>query len=115
MSVFCDYDINDDYYYMYSYHDSLVRKKWGDKTIQAASDLVGDPLDSRKTRYQFHNAFTTCEMNIYDRWFGMVGYDPQTSNNNHLNQDGKQPYNNCSSHCKTMRLGNWFPFPPRGN
>ena len=57
-------DIDDDYYDMNSYHDSPIRPKWVDKTIQVVGDLVGDPLDSSKTRSQFRNAFSTCELNI---------------------------------------------------
>ena len=60
---------------MHAYHDPPIRTKWAEKTIQAAGDLVGDPLDSRKTRSQFHNAFSTCELNISDRFFMMVVYD----------------------------------------
>ena len=44
--------------------DSPIRPKWDEKTIQAVGDLVGDPLDSRKTRSQFHNVFSTCDSNI---------------------------------------------------
>ena len=40
---------------------SPIRPKW---TIQATGDLDGDPLDSMKARSQFHNAFSTCELNI---------------------------------------------------
>ena len=73
-------DVSDDYYYdfsdsdigyddddMHSYHDSPIHPKWEEKTIQEAGDLVGDPLDSRKTRSQFHNAFSTCELNPSER------------------------------------------------
>ena len=63
---------------MDTYHDSPIMPNWAEKTIQAAGDLVGDPLDSRKIRSQFHNALTTCELNISERLFIMVGYDPQT-------------------------------------
>ena len=62
-----DSDIDDDDDDMHSYHDSPIRPKWAEKTIQATGDLVGDPLDSRKTRSQFHNAFSTCELNISER------------------------------------------------
>ena len=54
-----DSDIYDDDYYMHSDHDSPIRPKWAKKTIQEVGDLVGDPLDSRKTRSQFHNDFST--------------------------------------------------------
>ena len=50
-----------------SYHESPIRIKWVEKTIQATDDLAGDPLDSRKTRYQFHNDFSTFELNISKR------------------------------------------------
>ena len=50
-SYFYDYYIYYYYYYdMHSYHDSPIHPRWAEKTIQSASDLVGDPLDSRKTR-----------------------------------------------------------------
>ena len=42
---------------MHAYHDSPIWPKWTDKTIQVVGDLVGDPLDSRKTRSKFKNAF----------------------------------------------------------
>ena len=84
-------DVSDDYSYdfsdsniddyddgMHSYNESPIRPKWAEKTIQAASDLDGDPLDSRNTRSQFHNAFSTCELNILDRLFMMVEYNPHT-------------------------------------
>ena len=44
---------------MHAYHDSPIRQKWVDKTIQAIDDLAEDPLDSRNTRSQFHNSFST--------------------------------------------------------
>ena len=52
---------------MNSDNDSPIRPKWAEKTIQAVGDLVGDPLDSRKTISQFHNAFSTCDSNIPKR------------------------------------------------
>ena len=55
-------------------HDSPIRPKWVEKTIQVVGVLVGDPLDSRKTRSQFHNAFSTCDSNIPESCFMMVGY-----------------------------------------
>ena len=63
---------------MHSDHDSPIFLKWAEKIIEASGDLAGDPLDSRKTRSQFHNAYSTCELNLADRCFMMVGYDPQT-------------------------------------
>ena len=60
LSDFYNYYIEDKYYDMNSDHDSPISPKWADKTIQAVGDLVGDPLDSRNTRSQFHNAFYTC-------------------------------------------------------
>ena len=66
-SDFYDSDIEDEYYEMNSYHDSPIRTKWVEKTIQAAGDLAGDPLDSRKTRAQFHNDFSTCDANLTER------------------------------------------------
>ena len=56
---FYRYDIDDYFYDMNSYHDSPIHPKWADKTIEVAGDLAGHPLDSRKTRSQFHNAYST--------------------------------------------------------
>ena len=64
--------------FMHADHDSPIRPKWAEKSIQVAGDLAGDPLDSRKTRSQFHNAFSTCVSNILERCFMMVGYDPHS-------------------------------------
>ena len=49
---------------MHADNDSYIRPKWVEKTIQAVGDLVGDPLDFRKTRSKFHNVFSTCDSNI---------------------------------------------------
>ena len=100
---------------MNSYHDSTIHPKWVEKTSEEVGDLAGDPLDSRKTRSQFHNAYSTCELNISDGFFIMVGYNPQTYLDHHLTQHGKQPCKKSSTHCKKMRFGNWLPCPPRGN
>ena len=60
---------------MHADHDSPISPKWVEKTIQVAGDLVGDPLESRKTRPQFHDAFSTCDLNILDRCFMMDIYN----------------------------------------
>ena len=39
-----------EYYDIHSDHESPIRPKWVEKTIQATGDLAGDPLDSRKAR-----------------------------------------------------------------
>ena len=39
-----------EYYDMNEYHDSPTCPKWAEKTIQMVGDLVGDSLDTRKTR-----------------------------------------------------------------
>ena len=49
---------------MHIYHDSPIIPNWVEKTIQATGDLARDPLDSRKTTSQFHNALSTSELNI---------------------------------------------------
>ena len=77
-SNFSDFYIEDDFYNMHIDHDSPIMPNQANKTIQATSDLVGDPLDSRKTISQFHNAFSTCELNILERCYMMVGFYPQT-------------------------------------
>ena len=69
LSDFYDSDMEDEYDEMHSYHGSPIRPNWANKTIQAAGDLVEDPLGSRKNRSQFHNAFSTCDSNIPKRFF----------------------------------------------
>ena len=49
---------------MDTYHDSPIMPNWAEKTLEVTGDIAGDPLDSRKTRYQFQNSFSTCELNI---------------------------------------------------
>ena len=73
---FYHYDIDDDFYDMNSYHDSPICPKWAEKTIKEVGDLAGDPHDSRKTRSQFHNYFSTCELNIFEILLMMVVSDP---------------------------------------
>ena len=60
-------DMEDKYNEIHVYHDSPTSPKWAEKTIQVVGDLVGDPLDARKTRSQFHNAFSNCELNLSNR------------------------------------------------
>ena len=67
ISDFYDYDMEHEYYDMNSYHDSPIRPNFSEKTIQVVGDLVGDPLDSRKTISQFHNDLCTCDSNILER------------------------------------------------
>ena len=74
-------DIDDYYDDMYSYHDTPIRPKWDEKTIQVARDLAGDPLYSRKTISQFQNAFSTYDLNLLEKFFMIVGYDPSLMNN----------------------------------
>ena len=45
-----------------SEHDTPSRPKWAEKTLEAARDLAGNPLDPRKTRSQFHNASYASEI-----------------------------------------------------
>ena len=59
--------MEDEYDYVHSDNDSPIWPKWVEKTIQVAGDLARDPLDSRKTRSQFHNYFSTCDPNIPER------------------------------------------------
>ena len=63
---------------MHIYCDSSIRTKWAEKSIPAAGDLVGYPLDSRKTISQFHNAFSTYDSNIPMRCVMIVEYDPDS-------------------------------------
>ena len=73
-SNFPDFDTKYYFYDMNTYHESPIIPKWVEKTTQAAGDLVGDPIDSRKTRSEFHNAFSTCELNIliYIIFYGWI-------------------------------------------
>ena len=61
---------------MHAYHKSPIRPKLAKKTIQATCGLAQDPLDSKNTRSQFHNALSTCDSNVPDRCFMMVKSDP---------------------------------------
>ena len=60
---------------MHSYHDSPIHPKWADKTLEAVGNRASNPLDPRKTRSQFHTAFSACEVNINEKLFIMIGYD----------------------------------------
>ena len=67
ISNFYNYDMEYEDDEINADHNSPIRPKWDEKTMQATGDLVGDPLDSRKTRSQFHNDFSTCDQNIPQR------------------------------------------------
>ena len=77
-SYFYDSDIYDHDYDMHSDHDSPIHSKLDEKTIEVVGDLVGDPCDSRKTRSQFHNAFSTWELNILEICYMIIGSYPHT-------------------------------------
>ena len=62
--IFYDYDMEDEYNDMHADHDSPTRPKWFEKNIQETGDLAGHPLNTRNTRSQFHNSFSTCDSNI---------------------------------------------------
>ena len=64
LSDFSDFDMEDEYDNMHSDHDSPTRPKWAERIIQVDGDLARDPLDTRKARLQFHDAFSTCDSNI---------------------------------------------------
>ena len=59
-----------------SEHESPTRPKWEEKTIEVPGVLACNPLDPRKTRSQFHTAFSTSEVVIAKKCFMMVGYYP---------------------------------------
>ena len=48
------------------------------KTIQAPAYFDGNPLDPRKTRSQFHIAFSANEVVLVEKLFMIVGYDPKS-------------------------------------
>ena len=58
-------------------HESPLRPKWAEKTIQAIGDLAGNPLDPRKTRSQFHNASYESEIGLLEKCYMMIGYYTQ--------------------------------------
>ena len=64
--------------YDYYYHVSPIRSKWTEKTIEAAWDLVGNPLDPRKTRSQFHIASFASGFFLAEKLFMNFGSNPQT-------------------------------------
>ena len=61
-SDFSDISDNEMVEYYFYLHDSLSIPKWEDKTIQVVGDLAGNPLDPRKIRSQFHNAYFASEV-----------------------------------------------------
>ena len=64
-------------YYFYE-HESPTRPKWAEKTLEVVGDLVGYPLDPRKTISQFHTASFASEVYLSEKCFMMVSYDIQS-------------------------------------
>ena len=62
ISYFSNYYIDEYENYIHSYHDSPIHPKWVEKTLEAAGNLAGNPLDPRKNRSKFHTNFSTCEV-----------------------------------------------------
>jgi hypothetical protein len=57
------------------------RPEWGKTTLQYARDLVGDPADTRRTRYDFKEppiALTTTELMTPRHLFSVQYSDPQS-------------------------------------
>ena len=74
--IFSDnYDNNMDLDDIFLY-GSPSRPKWAEKTIQVVGDLAGNPLDPRKTRYQFRNASYTSEIAIFENCYMMIRSNP---------------------------------------
>ena len=73
---FYDYYIYEDYDDINSYPISPIQPKQAEKTLEAAGNLAGNPLDPRKTRSQFHTALSAREVNISQKLFIMVVYYP---------------------------------------
>ena len=113
LSDFSYSDVEFEYDDIHAYHDSHISPKWDEKTIQAAGNLPRDPLDTRKTRSQFHNAFSTCDSNILERHLRWLDLILIHMKKHHMIQDGKQPCKKSSSLCKTMKLGSWFLYLSR--
>ena len=59
-------------------HDSPSMPKWDEKTIQDVGDLVGNPLDPRKTRSQFHNAYYESEIYLTEHYYIIIISDPNS-------------------------------------
>ena len=68
-----DNEMDEDKIYVY---DSPSSPKWAEKIIQAARELVGNPLEPRKTRSQIHNASYASEIALVENCYMMIGYDP---------------------------------------
>ena len=62
-----DSDIAEDDDDMHLDPGSPIRPKWAKKTLEDTRNLVGNPLDPRKTRSQSHIAFFACEVNISEK------------------------------------------------
>ena len=61
LSDISDFEMDE---YDVSKHDSPSRPKWAEKTIEATGGLAGSPLNPRKTRSQFHNAYFASEVSL---------------------------------------------------
>ena len=44
-----------------------IHPKWSEKTMEVARDLAGNTLDPRKTRSQFHTAFSASEVFLAEK------------------------------------------------
>ena len=60
----------------FSEHDAASRPKCADKTIEAVGDLAGNPLDPRKIRSQFHNAYFASEVSLDENCYMIIICNP---------------------------------------
>ena len=77
-SIFSDNSDNDMAEYEISVHESPSRPKWAEKIIQAVGESVGNPLEPRKTRSQFHNASHASEIYFAEHCYMMIRSDPHS-------------------------------------
>jgi hypothetical protein len=76
-SVYSDADSE----YPYAVTEPEQRLKWAQTTLQDAGDLIGDPADTRRTRYDFmepHVVLTATEPLPSRDIFLVHSFDPQT-------------------------------------
>ena len=61
-----------------AYPNSPTRPKWEANTIHAATELVGNPNDTRRTRYQFESALCVKYPLFDQKWYLVVESYPHT-------------------------------------
>jgi hypothetical protein len=94
------------------------RPKWAQTTLQAAGDLVGDPTNTRRTRYDFRSLLLhSLPLNHFP--LGMFSWFSLQIHNLMVRlleiPFGNPPCKRSTTPSSRTRLGIWFPFLLGGN